>query len=240
MVVKRKSKGWSVDVDFEGVESGGFNLEDGTYAAEITKAESTESSEGNPMIVVSWVVTDGPKKGTKLNYDNISLLPQALWKLKALLEALGVEVPDSSLSVEESDLVGGECSIEVTNETYAGKERPKITGYVSSEDVPEGEEEDEKPAKSSSKKKTAKKDEDEEGDDDDGEDEKVGKKPSETVKKTSKKDEPEFEEGDRVKFRDDKDKLVKGKVVEIDGEMAKVEDASGDVWELEVSSLEAA
>jgi len=237
MAVKAKKKGWSVEVDFEGVESGGFTLDDGTYQAEIVKAESTESSEGNPMLVLGWVVTEGKKKGTKLNFDNVSLMPQALWKLKGLLEALEVEVPDGALEIEESDLVGGQCGIEVTNETYEGKKRPKITGYVSggeggesSDDDDDDDDDDKKVAKKPAKKADKAKDDDDADDEDDDGDKKVGKKPSKTAK---------FKEGQRVKFRDDKDKLVKGKVVEIEGDTAKVEDAEGDTWELEVSDLEA-
>jgi Protein of unknown function (DUF669) len=240
MALKSKKKAWSVEVDFEGVESGGFSLEDGTYPAEITKAELTESSEGNPMITISWVVTGGKKKGTRVGYDNCSLLPQALWKVKSLMEALGNDVPDSALEIEESDLVGGECSIEVTNETYEGKKRPKVTGYVSSEDKTDEDDDDDRPAKG--KKKPAKTEEDDSDDDDDeAGDKKVGKKPA---KKAGKKAEAEpsdgFEEGDKVKFRDEKGKLIKGTVTEIDGDTAKVEDVNEDVWELEVSDLEAA
>lgn len=234
MVTKAKRKGWKVEIDFEGVESGGFTLEDGTYQAEIVKAESKESSEGNPMIEIGWVVTEGKKKGTRVSFDTCSLLPQALWKIKSLLLALGVDVPDSSLEIEESDLVGGECAIEITNETYEGKKRPKVTGYVGSSDAPDekdDKDDEDKPARNP-KKASAKKDDDDDSDDDDDDDD---KKPAKRTVSKSK-----FKEGQRVKFRDDKDKLVKGKVVEIEGDVAKVEDANSDIWELEVSDLEAA
>src|SRR5665811_1644774 len=48
----------------------------------------------------------------------ISLAPKALWKLKITLEALGVEVPQSVMQLDTSDLVGKIGKIEVVNEPW--------------------------------------------------------------------------------------------------------------------------
>lgn len=234
---KRSRKSRSISVDFEGVESGGFNLADGTYVAEIASAEEKESSEGNPMVLVKWKV-----KGKNVTlFDNLSLLPQALWRLKTMLEAIGVEVPDSAMDVDLDDLEGQSCKLEVTNETYEGKERPKVTNYLSLEDKggeeEEGEEEEEEEEAE---------EEEEEEEEDSKPARKPGKKPG---KKTPAKDEEEDEEeeeeedeerlkaGAKVKFKDEKGKLIKGKITSIEDETATVKDTDGDEWELDLSDL---
>lgn len=240
MASKRSKKSRSISVDFEGVESGGFNLADGTYVAEIASVEEKESSEGNPMILVKWKV-----KGKNVTlFDNLSLLPQALWRLKTMLEAIGVDVPDSAMDVDLDDLEGQSCKLEVTNETYEGKERPKVTNYLSLADKG-GDSEDEETEESEEEEETE--DEAEEEEEDTKPARKPGKKPA--GKKPAKdedeeteeeeEDEPRLKAGAKVKFKDDKGKTVKGKITSIEDDTATVTDTAGDEWELDLSDLEA-
>jgi hypothetical protein len=230
MASKKSKRTRSISVDFEGVESGGFNLADGTYVAEIASAEEKESSEGNPMLLIKWKV-----KGKNVTlFDNISLLPQALWRLKTMLEAIDIEVPDSAMDVDLDDLESQSCKLEVTNETYEGKERPKVTNYLPLEDKggeeaeeeeeeteEEAEEEDSKPARNPGKKT-------------------AGKKPKEEeVEEEEEEEEERLKAGAKVKFKDEKGKVVKGKITAIEDDTATVKDTDGDEWELDLSDLEA-
>ena len=231
MVVKKKGgKSRTVSIDFEGVEAGGRACPDGTYEAEITSVTEEESSAGNDMLVAKWKILSGKGKGAVI-WDNLSLTPQALWRLKGLLEALEIEVPDGTMDIEIEDLVGQTCTIEITNETYEGKQRPKVTGYGSPGEAEEKDEEEEKPKKRGAK--SASKDEDDDDKDDDDND----KDPPARNKKTGK---AKFKEGSKVTFEDEDGKTVKASIVEIDGDTATVEDRNGDQFELDVSDLEAA
>lgn len=213
-----------ISVDMEGVESGGRKVPDGDYVAEIHECKLAESKEGNEMLKIQWKIS-GPSCKGAIVFDNVSLLPQALWRLKTLLECLGEDVPDGVLELDPSDLEGKEARLEITNEKYEGKDQPRITSYGSMEDKgpdagdeaeaePEAEaEEEEEPKKASAKKVT---------------------KPDERVGKSK------FKLGQRVKFTDDEDKSHKGTIIELEDTTAKVEDAKGDEWEIEVSELETA
>lgn len=270
MALKKKGskKRRSISVDMEGVESGGKIVPDGYYPAKIEEVKEGESKAENPMLNLKWRITGGKAKGA-LIYDHISLTPQALWKLKGLLECLEIEVPDGQLDLDLSELEDAECTIEVTNETFEGKKRPKVTNYgtVGEEDEDEEDEDEEEEDERVGKKpkRTAKpskdEDEDEEEDDDDSEDEEEDeesedddeedsededeedeeeekpKKPSGKKPASSKK--PKFKKGQRVSFKDEKNKVVKGVVLEIDGDTVKVEDKGGDEWEIDVSELTA-
>ena len=212
MAKGKRSKKSGVSIDFEGVEAGGKAIPDGSYLAEVVEVEERESQSGNDNLNWKWKITGGPAKGAVL-FDNTSLQPQALWRLKGLLEVLGEEVPDGAMDLDLSSLVGREALLEVTNETYEGKKRPRITGFAD----PEGAEE------------TGEEEEEEE------EEEKPSKKSSKASKKSSSK----LKAGTKVKWKDDNGKTVKGVVVSVDGDVATVEDGEQDEWEIEASELTA-
>ena len=255
MVVKKKgNKRRTLSVDMEGVESGGKIVPDGTYEGRIKSLEEKESSNDNPMLVVKWEVLSGKGKGGVI-WDNISLTPQALWRLKGLLEALEIEVPDGSMDIDLSELEGAECAIQVTNERYEGKDRPRVTGYGSPGEAEEeeeseedeeddDEEEDERVGKKPKVKPKTKKpvkdedeDEEEEDEEDDDEeedeDEAPAKKPKPKAGTSRKASKSKFKEGQKVKFKDEDDNLVRGVVLEVDGDTVKIEDKEGNEWEIE-------
>jgi hypothetical protein len=243
MALKKKaSRKKGVTVNFSGVESGGRKCPDGEYAAEISSAELEESSSGNPMIVLKWKISDGKFKGTTI-YDNISLVPQALWKFKTLLEVLGIDPQEEDVEASDyvSEILEQSATIIVTNETYEGEQRPKVTGYGTGEETEETEEteEEEEPrvrnkgSKGKSKEEDEEEDEEkseEESEEDEEEEEEEEKPPKKGVKSKIK-------EGSRVKFEDDDGNTVKGTVTSLDDGTATVEDKSGDEYELDVKHL---
>lgn len=199
MAVKKKlkkRKGNVVSVDFTGVESGGRACPDGTFKAEITSAVEEESSTGNPMVVAKFKILSGKGKGA-LIYDNLSLQPQALFRLKALCEAVGLEA-DGASDIDLDELVGQEILVDVENETYEGKKRPRAVGYAAIDSASEEEESEEEEEDEESEEEDADDAEDEEEDEDEDE---TPKKSSKAVKKKAGKkakdeeeDEPEEEE----------------------------------------------
>lgn len=182
--------GKKMKLDFTGVES--FQrASEGEHAAKIASAEVKQSQGGNDMIVVAFEVTKGEDKGSRV-YENYPLIDTALWKLKGLLQAIGMKA-DGKVQLDLDKLVGKVVTIVVKHEEYEGKTRAKIDevkkfSITSSEDEDdededldedldeaEDEEEEEEPApKKSSKKapakKAAKKSEPEEDEDDDDDD----------------------------------------------------------------------
>lgn len=198
-----------VRVDFTGVES--FNrASEGQHVAKIVSAEMKASQGGNDMIVVAFEVTKGADKGCRA-YENYPLAENALWKLKGMLQAIGMKC-EGKVQLDLDKLVGKVCIIEVAHEEYDGKTRAKIqecrklaaTAEEDDEDevdddIDDDEEEDEAPKKKESKPTSKKKapmnppedddddDEDEDWDEDDEEEEDEEPAPK---KKSSKKAAP--------------------------------------------------
>src|SRR5271165_543569 len=87
--------------DFTNVESGGgrVRVPEGDYRARVTGVKvGTAKSSGNTMLIWEFTGVEGKLKGKKLK-DYTTLNPEALWKLKSLLEALGIEVPKKKLDL---------------------------------------------------------------------------------------------------------------------------------------------
>lgn len=138
----RKGRGSSsVNVDLSGVEASRKAIPEGTYEVVVNEAKTANSREGNPMIAFEFEVTEGAHKGAKL-YENCSLQPQALFKLKSVLLALGMDIPNKAFDLNLRDLVGLTCEVEVGHEVYEGKKRARILQYNDPEDTSDGEDEE--------------------------------------------------------------------------------------------------
>lgn len=141
-MAKPKKTGSKLKVDFKGVESGGKLVPEGDYKVRVDEVTQEESAAGNAYLAWVLKVADGKHKGSTL-YHNTSLQPQALWNLKGVLEALGVEVPDSSLDIDLKELVGMTANVTVEHETYQGKPKARIVAWDSGAgDDDEGDEEE--------------------------------------------------------------------------------------------------
>ena len=126
----RKKKN-TVSVDFEGVESGGGKpVPDGNYTAAMHSVEEKEGeTSGEPYLSCRWKIVGGKADGATV-FDNISLQPQSLWRFRTILECLGLEVEEGPMDIDIDELVGEECGVEVTNEEWEGKDKPRITGFM--------------------------------------------------------------------------------------------------------------
>lgn len=184
-MARRKAKSSTLTVDFSNTES---KLKPGEYLATVEEV-SVETSQSNTEYLKWKFKLDAGG----IAYYNTSLQPQALWNLRNLLEALGVEVPNSALDLDLEDMLGRELMVLIDEEEYEGRKRPKMTDFWPAEDGgskgkddedDDVEEEEEEAPKKSSKKSRVVDDEDEEEEDDE---------PA-PRKKSSKKDEDEEED----------------------------------------------
>lgn len=146
-----------VGIDFTGVES--FKkASEGEHGCRIASAELKQSSGGNDMIVVAYEVIRGEDKGARV-YENYPLTDTALWKLKGLLEAIGMKA-DGKVSLDLDRLIGKSVNIVVKHEEYDGKIRARVDEVkkaavntaASDDEEEEVEEEAPKKTKKSSKK----------------------------------------------------------------------------------------
>jgi hypothetical protein len=226
----RKSKGKSViiKVDFKGVEAGGVRtLPDGNYLVVVHSVEKAEGKEsGNTYLAWQFKVKDKKHKGV-LVFDNTSLQPQALFRLRALLEAIGEDISETkAMSIDCGELIGKELKIEVINEKYQGKSTPKVASYDSADSGKTTDKDDNE------------EDDDSEDDDSDAESEESDDEDAEDADDEDEKDEPikKIVKGTKVKFAGEKGRIRRGTVVRIKGKTAYV-DVNGDEHDVALDEL---
>ena len=218
----RGKKASGVKVDFSDTEKAGL-VEEGDYLIEVDEVEQKESSTGNPMLVFTYKIAEGEFAGKKL-FHNCSLQPQALFNLRAVLEALGQEVPQGVMEFDPADLIGETCGASVVHELYEGKTKARIAEFFSAEEL--GGEAEAPAAKAKPAAKAPAKEE---------------TAPTSKKKKgPAKPAEPEIEVGAAVSFTDEDGKEVTGEVIAIEGEEYTVKVGVGkkaEEWGLELSDL---
>ena len=111
-----------MDLDFTGVES--FSLIPlGTHMVKVKDAEFKKAQTGSDQLEINFEAFDGATRKTWF-----SLVPQALWKVKQVLEALGVSC-EGKIRLNTKTLVGKTCQITV--ETDVNDESKQIVTRVS-------------------------------------------------------------------------------------------------------------
>ena len=145
-----------VRVDFTGVEGKRSILPDDDYLVEVEACEIKEG-QAAPYFDLTMVVQAGDHKGSKL-WDRASTSEAALWRLRSLLEVMGIEVPDGPLEIDPDELVGCTFVAVTAQESYQGSDGQKIAVrmvdfYPPGEDLTDedDDEEEEKPKKVSKK-----------------------------------------------------------------------------------------
>lgn len=127
---RKTGKRGTITVDFTGIETGGGRLlPEGDYLFEIEEVTlETSENSGADYLKFTLVVSDGKFKGAKA-WDNFSLQPQALWRLKSLMETLEMEVPDGVTELDPKEFEGLIVGATVFHEEYQGKTKHKIGEY---------------------------------------------------------------------------------------------------------------
>lgn len=189
----KKSKN-VVTINWEEEEGMKFLKDPGEYVVKVTNAILDEDDEGKQFINWTFEVVEGKKKGSGITTKTY-ITPKALWKLRELLECMGIEIGNSVQDLDLDSIVeeGEKFVIEVEE----GKERPDGNGYYlqvsdympyadykeASNNINEPEE-DVKETSKKSKKSSNKELEDEDQEEDD--------KPKKKTKKSKEVDEEEL------------------------------------------------
>ena len=136
MAKKRKKDNDTIRADFghKDAKSGGGGrnprLPEGDYKAKIISAEKKESkNSGNTYIKYGFQILEGKHKGKKLS-GNATITPKALFWLRNMLEALGVEVPERAVNLKYKKYVGSKIGITLEDDEYEGKIKSEVSDFL--------------------------------------------------------------------------------------------------------------
>lgn len=131
-----------LSLDLTGVSTEFVPIPVGLYAAMVDEVEyvPTSKKSGQPGLKWIFTITGKPNDGRKLFYHT-SLVPQALWKLAKVLDALGMEnVADNpNLQLDLDVMVGLPCTLSVTIGSYQGKPKNEIVDVLPGTTIGAGE-----------------------------------------------------------------------------------------------------
>jgi hypothetical protein len=94
------------ELDFTGVQSSSF-IEEGVHTVKIKEAEFKKAQTGSDQLQLTFEAADG-----RIRSAWYSLLPQALWKLKGVLETLGIPC-EGKIKLNTTQFKGKVCVITV-------------------------------------------------------------------------------------------------------------------------------
>lgn len=105
-------------------ESSGFDVTPGKYVARV---ESIEKKMGDKGAYLLWKlkILTGACKGKSIDHRT-TLVPGALFGLHDTLEAMGITVPKSAVSIDPDKFIGKTFGIETNYRTYEGNEYSQV------------------------------------------------------------------------------------------------------------------
>lgn len=109
----------------DGVDESPWYVPAGDHPAKVTLCEPQTSSAGNPMLVFTFTISSGVAKGKDLKVHAVRT-PAAMWKLKEVLKALGLDVSAKSLKIKPSALVGKAALLVVADQEFNGEIRSNV------------------------------------------------------------------------------------------------------------------
>jgi len=178
-------------IDFSNVkERGNFNtkyVESGDYTAKITKVESVEAKDGEPMWVFHVVLDDVPRA---VYPYYCKLVDNQYWKVKALFTAIGVVIGQRKVKVDPNKLIGKPLGVAMEDDEYEGRKKSVIAEVFPADEVDGVEEEEEEPTPAKRKKRAVEPEEDEEEEELEDEDEEEEEEPEPPRKRAPAKKAP--------------------------------------------------
>ena len=104
---------------------GDFLIDEDEVIGRVVGLEKATSEANNPMWVWSFAVNEGKNSGKELR-SYTALTPAAMWKLREMLEALGLGEGGKVSSFSKKDAIGRLCVLHLEPDTYKGVKRSTI------------------------------------------------------------------------------------------------------------------
>ena len=121
-----------MNLNFTGVSSGFDVIPKGKYFARIVKAKENMNKAGDAAVLsLQWEIQDEGEYNKRKVFDTLSTKPQALFKLKGLLDTLGWNAA-GDIEIVVDDLLGQECYLDILIDNYQGTDNNKVNKYSKS------------------------------------------------------------------------------------------------------------
>lgn len=122
------------EFDFSNVESNEFKpLTEGIYPAYLYDTDLRETKNGDDMYVLVFKVSEESEASGRQLYLNLPVMQKTMWKIKEVLNALGVDT-SGQVQVDFDELLGTKVNLDVGNREYQGKVYDDVRKVYKSKD----------------------------------------------------------------------------------------------------------
>ena len=104
-------------------------IPEGVYLATCTDVDQQVSKGGNPMLVWTFTIANGPHQGKEFK-NFTALTPAAMWKVAETVEALGIGQVGGVVSFARSDVIGKTCGLKIEDDDYNGRKQSRISNVL--------------------------------------------------------------------------------------------------------------
>lgn len=119
-----------LELDFGDVKSGA--PDEGIYLLRVSDVQikPTKDKPENKNLVFEYTISEPEEWMNWKIWDNVSLTPQARWRLQQVLEAItGEDWRQDSMQLDPRDLLGKEFSASLMHTLYEGRTIAKVKDY---------------------------------------------------------------------------------------------------------------
>lgn len=106
----------------------GNEAPEGTHPARIDRVGHHKAPSGNDVLLINWKITGSEPPAGSGVLENITMVPEAYWRLDDLFKAIDFVPGDQGFNSD--DLKGAECKLVVVREMYEGRERAKVKSHI--------------------------------------------------------------------------------------------------------------
>lgn len=113
-----------LSIDFSDVKAPSFSTvhqAPGVYNAKIAGVEMAKTKSDNTDMLVFAI-----KAGSGRYPYYCKIVPNQLWKLRELIEAVGTKVPNKVVQIDPAKYVGAKINVELEDDSYQGKLRSRV------------------------------------------------------------------------------------------------------------------
>lgn len=105
----------------------GRHIPEGLHRMKIVACQETEAQDGTAMLLFTFVPTEAAYKARRFPYY-CKLQPNQFWKVRDLLVAAGLSVPNRVYQFDPQTVVGKLIACEVEDDSYQGNIRSSVAG----------------------------------------------------------------------------------------------------------------
>lgn len=113
------------EVDLPEDDGSGFMVPEGDYIGCLVDLEKGFSQAGNPMWTWTFKLVQGEQEGREFKLFT-ALTPAAMWKVREVIEALGLGTAGKTSKWKKSDAIGRMCTLTMVDDEYQGVKRSSI------------------------------------------------------------------------------------------------------------------